>query len=260
MGARLAKVVFQPPSASYRSDPNLIWLVTSCGERIPAFWLESKGAQHTLLFSHGNAEDLGHIVRYFKEFKTRLGVNIFAYEYTGYGMSTGQPREAAVYADIEAAFRYLRDSLRIPWQQIIPYGRSIGTAPSVWLAMRTPVRGLVLQSPMLSIYRIPFEFRFTLPGDIFTNVSRIDKVRCPVFIIHGTRDEIVPVWHGQHLYDCCVKSGTAHAPFWVEDADHNNLENMAGEAFLIRFQRFLWHLERAPILDQLREQEGVSEI
>merc|ERR1719272_2864694 len=103
-------------------------------------------------------------------------------------MSTGTATEVTVYQDIEAAFKYLRDDVGVPWQRIVPYGRSIGTGPSVHLATRTAVRGLVLQSGMMSIYRIPFHFRFTMPGDLFRNVDKISKCSCPVFVIHGTRD------------------------------------------------------------------------
>lgn len=254
MGSSIARLVFQPPASTYAKDPHLIWLNTDLGETIPAFHIQRDGARFTLLFSHGNAEDLGLIIRYFREVSHILRVNVFSYEYTGYGMSTGQPREAAVYADVTAAFRYVRDVLNVPWTQIVPYGRSMGTAPSVHLATLTAVRGIVLQSPMVSIYRIPFQFRFTMPGDVFANIDKIGDVCCPVFIIHGTRDEIVPVWHGQGLYEACRKRGTAYDAFVVEGADHNNLEVQAGEAFYERFHRFLTHLEQTPISDMLRRQ------
>lgn len=56
---------------------------------------------------------------------------------------------------------------------------------------------IMVQSPLLSVYRVAFNFRFTLPGDMFPNVDRIRQVRCPVFVIHGTRDEIVPFRNGE---------------------------------------------------------------
>mmetsp|Transcript_85903 Transcript_85903/g.170512 ORF Transcript_85903/g.170512 Transcript_85903/m.170512 type:complete len:261 (+) Transcript_85903:95-877(+) len=254
MGSNLGRLVFQPPTSSYQRDPHLIWLTTSRSEVIPAFNIPCQGAHYTLLFSHGNAEDLGLIIRYFREVSRQLRVNVFAYEYTGYGMSTGQPKEAAVYADIEAAFNYLRDEMNVPWQQIVPYGRSVGTAPSLHLAARTAVRAIILQSPMLSIYRIPFRLRFTLPGDVFANIDKVSSVCCPVFIIHGTRDEIVPVWHGQTLYEACKKNGIAHDAYVVEGADHNNLEVQAGDAFYERMRGFLRHLEDSPISQMLEGQ------
>jgi len=260
MGSNLARLVFQPPVSSYTKDPNLLWLHTELGEVIPAFFIQREGAHFTLLFSHGNAEDLGLIIRYFREVSHMLHVNIFSYEYTGYGMSTGQPQENHVYADIEAAFKYLRDVIGIPWTQIVLYGRSIGTGPSCHLATRTAVRGVVLQSPMISIYRIAFHFRFTLPGDLFANIDKVRDVSCPMFIIHGTRDEIVPCWHGQSLYEACSKKGIAYDAHWVEGADHNNLETHAGDAFYDRFAKFLQHLQEAPISEDLQRQADKSQL
>eukprot|EP00930_Biecheleria_cincta_P003509 TRINITY_DN104443_c0_g1_i2.p1 TRINITY_DN104443_c0_g1~~TRINITY_DN104443_c0_g1_i2.p1 ORF type:complete len:243 (-),score=16.34 TRINITY_DN104443_c0_g1_i2:45-773(-) len=168
-----------------------------------------------------------------------------------------QPSESSVYADIEAAFTYLRDVRRVPWEQIIAYGRSIGTAPSIHLATMTPVRGLILQSPMTSIFRIPFRLRFTLPGDVFSNIDKIGNVCCPVFVIHGTRDEIVPCWHGQALHDACVKKGTAFQAYVVEGGDHNDLERFAADTFNDRFRHFLQHLKDTPVHDRLRSQAEI---
>lgn len=258
MGAGLGRLVFQPPPSTYGRDPNLLWLTTELNETIPAFYIHKQSARFTLLFSHGNAEDLGLIIRYFKEVSNMLTVSVFAYEYSGYGMSTGRPSEAAVHADVVAAFRYVRDQLGTPWSQIVPYGRSIGTAPSVHLATLTAVRGIVLQSPMVSIYRIPFNFRFTLPGDVFSNVDKIGKVCCPVFIVHGTQDEIVPVWHGQQLHEVCKKAGTAYDAYVVRGADHNNLEVQAGETFYEKLGKFLQHVADTPISEKLSRQAANS--
>jgi len=254
MGANLERLVFQPPASSYQQGPHWIWLTTSRSEAIPAFHIPYQGALYTLLFSHGNAEDLGLFMRDFQDVSRQLRVNVFAYEYTGYGLSTGQPAEAAVYADIEAAFKYLRDEMSVPWQRIVPYGRSVGTAPSLHLASQTAVRGVILQSPMVSIYRIPFHLRFTLPGDLFANIDKVSSVCCPVFIIHGTRDEIVPFWHGQALHEACKKNGIAHDGYVVEGGDHNNLEAHAGDAFYERLRGFLSSLEEIPISQKLERQ------
>lgn len=255
MGAQLVKVIFQPPSPPmYTRDPNLLWLTTAGQESIPAFYIYKEGAYFTLLFSHGNAEDLGIIVSYLREVSSKANVNIFAYEYTGYGMSTGRPKEDSVYQDIEAALKYVQEDIGTPWNQIVPYGRSIGTGPTCHIATRTAVRGVVLQSPMMSIYRIPFHFRFSLPGDMFANIDKVKHMCCPVFIIHGTRDEIVPVWHGQGLHSACMKRGIAHKPHWISGGDHNNIESQAGDIFFDELVRFLQHLEQTPADEMLLAQ------
>jgi len=259
MGAGgLGKLVFQPPDATYTKDPNLIWLHNSEHEVIPAFFID-RDARYTLLFSHGNAEDLGMIIQYFREVSHILEVNIFAYEYTGYGMSTGEPHEMAVYADVEAAFKYLRDIIGVPWDEVVLYGRSLGSGPSIHLASRTAVRAMVLQSPLLSIFRIAFQSRFTLPGDMFANVDKIGQVKCPVYVVHGTKDEIVPFWHGEDLVRNCSK-GVAHQPYWVENGGHNNLEVVARQAFFDNLAKFLQALDKEPLSEDLRLQAKSSPI
>lgn len=258
MGAGISNLVFQPPEATYTKDPNLIWLHTAEHEVIPAFFID-RDAKLTLLFSHGNAEDLGMIIQYFREVSHILEVNIFSYEYSGYGMSTGHPSETGLYADIEAAFKYLRDIIGIPWTEVVLYGRSLGSCPSCHLATKTAVRGMVLQSPLLSVYRIAFNLRMTLPGDLFANVDKVPDVECPTYIVHGTKDEIVPIWHGEELWRN-LKKPVAYEPFWIEGGGHNNLEIMAREPFYERLVEFLRYLETSPVSEGLQTQAANSKL
>eukprot|EP00928_Gymnodinium_smaydae_P053772 TRINITY_DN37691_c0_g1_i1.p1 TRINITY_DN37691_c0_g1~~TRINITY_DN37691_c0_g1_i1.p1 ORF type:complete len:258 (+),score=52.42 TRINITY_DN37691_c0_g1_i1:124-897(+) len=252
MGAAVEKLAFQPPRPTYTRDPNLIWLQTAENEVIPAFFID-RDAKFTLLFSHGNAEDLGMIIRYFREVSHILDVNIFAYEYSGYGMSTGEPNELAVLADIEAAFKYVRDIIGVPWQEIVLYGRSIGSGPTVHLAAATAVRAMVLQSPLLSIFRVAIQSPVTLPGDMFPNVDKISSVRCPTYVVHGTKDEIIPFWHAEELVRNC-REGVAYPPFMIEDGGHNNLEIIARQPFYDNFTKFLQWLEKEDISEELLKQ------
>lgn len=254
MGKALTKVVFQPPEATYTKDPNLIWLNTSEHEVIPAFYID-KDAKYTLLFSHGNAEDLGGVIDKMREVSHILDVNVFAYEYTGYGMSTGSATEQSFYADIEASYKYLHDIVGVPWQQIVVYGWSIGSGPSVHLASRTACRAMVLQSALLSVYRVamPTEsWRVTLPGDMFPNVDRISSVACPVYVVHGTQDEIIPFWHARELSANC-RQDRAYPPFFVENGGHSNLEKVARQEFYDNFLAFLQWLDTQAIPDDLQQ-------
>uniref|UniRef100_A0A7S1LSM7 Serine aminopeptidase S33 domain-containing protein n=1 Tax=Alexandrium catenella TaxID=2925 RepID=A0A7S1LSM7_ALECA len=250
MGSALSMIVFQPPVPSYDKDPNLIWLQTSENEVIPAFFID-KEAKFTMLFSHGNAEDIGMIIQYFREVSHILNVNIFAYEYTGYGLSTGKAHEQAVYADIEAAFKYMRDIIGIPWDEVVLWGRSIGSGPTVHLASKTAVRAMVLQSPLLSIYRVAFSF--SLPGDMFHNVDKIGKACCPIYVMHGTNDEIIHYSHAEELVRS-AKKGVAWPAYIVQNGGHNNLEIIARRSFFDNLAKFLEWLENEDISDELREQ------
>ena len=213
-------------------------------QKIAAFHID-RGAQLTLLFSHGNAEDLGMVYDWFREVSRELDVNVLAYDYTGYGLNTGPCSEEDCFADIEAAFNYATDVLNVPPGRIVLYGRSLGSGPSCHLARQqsvkgSPVCGVVLQSPLMSAYRVAFHFRWTMPGDVFANIDKVAEVRSPVFILHGSRDEVVPYWHGQELY-LALQEPFRYKPFWVEGAGHNNIEMMCREdcSFFNRLNEFL---------------------
>lgn len=171
--------------------------------------------------------DLGMIYDWFREVSRHLDVNVLAYDYDGYGLSEGAPSEKGVYADIEAAFNYLTDVLSVPPDRVILYGRSLGSGPSCHLAMKQskegkPVRGVILQSPVMSAYRVAFHFRFSMPGDLFCNIDKVPHIRSPIFIMHGRRDEVVPFWHGQELYLATQPQFQAD-PFWVESAGESRV-------------------------------------
>lgn len=143
MGIHLSTIVFQPPEVTYtHARRPLIWLRTTRGSQVPAFHLDNQ-SKITVLFSHGNAEDLGMIYEWFVSFSRNLRVNVFAYDYEGYGKATGSPSETSCYEDIDAAFTYLVENQKIPPENIVLYGRSLGTGPSLYLADRLAKAGIM---------------------------------------------------------------------------------------------------------------------
>ena len=134
-------------------------------------------------------------------FLKNVHVNAVVYEYTGFGESNGKvPSEKSLYDDIETVFLYLTENLNVSSDRIILYGRSIGSGPSCYLAEKYNVAGVILHSPIMSVLRVVFNLRFTLPFDKFPNINRVSKINCPIFIIHGKRDEIVPFYHAEELF------------------------------------------------------------
>ncbi len=259
MGDLISSLLFQPPSPTYLHPSRHFWLTNKYQNRIPAFFIERPNAKVTILFSHGNAEDLGMIYDWFNDLARVLRVNIMAYDYSGYGKSMGsvggihnngtnggsssngnvhnnrnvnvrgnQPCEEYVYADIEAAYDYLLNIRKLKPEEIVLYGRSLGSGPSCYLASKTAqmgrsVAGVILQSPLLSAFRVAFNFRFTMVWDKFPNIDYAPNIRCPVFIVHGTQDEVVPFYHGEDLFLSLTQEWRAK-PFWVVGAGHNNIE------------------------------------
>ena len=228
MGSSISSLLFQPPPCTFLHPTRHIWLHPTPTTKIPAFHI-TNGNDITVLFSHGNAEDLGMIYDWFVEFSKVLSVDVFCYDYTGYGKSTGpKPSEENVYRDVLCAYRHLTEVKGVHHTRIVLYGRSLGSGPSCYMAEKAsmdslPVAGVILQSPLLSAYRVAFPFRFTLWGDKFPSVTRMKRITSPVFVIHGTQDEVVPFWHGETLWSTTLPAWRAK-PFWVLGAGHNNIE------------------------------------
>ena len=97
----------------------------------------------------------------------------------------------------------------------------MGSGPSCHLAEKHKLGGLILQSAFLSIFRVFVHFRFNLPYDSFINQDLIGNIKCPVFIIHGTNDEIVPFENSEYLYKY---SNQLFPPLYVKGAGHNDIQ------------------------------------
>lgn len=224
-------IMFPSPKASYQDNalnfPPVIKLNTQDGKKISAIYLKNPKAKQTILFSHGNGEDLGSIL-FLLEVLQRIGFSVFAYDYHGYGSSEGSPSEHTTYLDIKAAYVYLTQTLAIPPQDIILYGRSIGTGPTLELAQQAAVGGIILESPMVSTFRV-ITILPLFPIDKFRNNQKIAKVRAPILFIHGTEDKTIPIWHGKYLYNL------ANSPkrfYPVEGAGHNDVMAVGGDRYL----------------------------
>ncbi|XP_069505597.1 alpha/beta hydrolase domain-containing protein 17A isoform X2 [Ambystoma mexicanum] len=130
---------------------------SSRGNRIGCMYIRCvPGARFTILFSHGNAVDLGQMSSFYIGLGTRINCNIFSYDYSGYGVSTGRASEKNIYADIDAAWQALRTRYGISPENIILYGQSIGTVPTVDLASRYECAAVVLHSALTSGIRVAF--------------------------------------------------------------------------------------------------------
>lgn len=112
--------------------------------------------QYTVLFCHGNAVDLGQMSSFFVGLGSRINCNILAFDYSGYGCSTGSASESNLYKDTEAAFQTLLSRYRLQPDQVILYGQSIGTVAITDLATRHEVAGVILHSPLMSGMRVAF--------------------------------------------------------------------------------------------------------
>ncbi len=233
------KLIFQPQISTYDDDSKIIKLKTANGEKISARFYENPSAAQTILFSHGNAEDLQTADSLIKELQ-KNGFAVLVYDYRGYGTSEGTPTEEHVYQDIDAAYEYLTEKLKIPPEKIIAHGRSLGAAVAIDLAARKKLGGLIVESSFVSAFRVLTKYPI-LPFDKFKNITKIKNINCPVLFIHGKKDEVIPIWHGEKLF---AAANQPRFSLWLDGAGHNDIYRIGGTTYLQRIRDFADNLPK----------------
>jgi alpha-beta hydrolase superfamily lysophospholipase len=220
-------LIFQPPSSGYQDPEEFLKLQTKTGKRISAIYLPYEKATYTVLYSHGNAEDLSGMRPVLEEIR-KWGFNVFAYDYQGYGSSEGKPSESNAYDDVDAAYEYLTATLQIPPEQIIAYGHSVGSAVAVDLASRKPLGALIVESGFITAFRVVTRVPI-LPFDKFRNLAKIGNLNCPVLISHGKQDTVVASWHSEKLFEFASQPTRL---ILLEGAGHNDVMLFVGKRYL----------------------------
>lgn len=200
-----------------------------------------------ILYSHGNAADIGQMFEFLVLLRDYLNVNVLHYEYVGYGLAKdqGSPSEKDTYESVEAAFNFLVNQQGVSPSDIIIFGTSVGSGPSCHIASKHPnLRGLILECPFASIMRVVSNSVLARPLDMFQNISKIDQVKFPVLIIHGTLDDVVPFEHGKALWEK-VPDQYKYEPQWVQNGNHHNLiELLTVRGYITVLNTFLTHCQK----------------
>lgn len=231
---RADSMIFLPQPSSYQDTKDIIKLKSEDSTKLSATYLLNPKAKYTILYAHGNAEDLGDIKPILEKLRG-YGFSVFAYDYRGYGTSEGTPSEQNAYKDIDAAYNYLTQQLKISPDKIIVIGRSVGGGSAVDLAARKPLAGLILESTFTSAFKVKVPFPI-LPFDKFTNLEKIKKVKSPVLVMHGKADEVIPFSHGEQLF---AAAQSPKLSLWVEGAGHNDFDSVAGARYGKILQEFV---------------------
>jgi hypothetical protein len=179
-------------------------LETADGGRLAAWWVPSESPRGVLLFCHGNAGNISDRLDSIRIFN-RLGLNLFIFDYRGYGKSSGSPSEQGIYRDTETAWNYLEQIRRIDPQKIVVFGRSLGGPIAVRISKTHRPGALILEAAFTSLKEAA---RDRLPGfivnlfvpDQYPTIRYLPMVQCPVLIIHSRDDEVIPFHHGEALF------------------------------------------------------------
>ncbi len=227
------------PSRQLKNTPTLygldyqdVWLPISDKQgqiqRIHGWWIEAKQPNApVILYFHHNAVNIGANVSQALQFH-QLGYSVFLFDYRGFGQSEGAfPTESQVYEDAQIAWDYLTQERKIPGNQIIIYGHSIGGAIAIDLASKnSESAALIVHNSFTSMRDMTkrFGLYWLLPIELiltqqFESIEKMKKVKMPVLIITGTNDIQIPLEMGQRLYKTAPESKQLIV---VESGGHDN--------------------------------------
>jgi len=184
-----------------------IFLKTQDGLQINAWFIPAKAAkseEFTILFSHGNGGNISHRISKIA-ILSELGLNVFIYDYRGYGRSQGRPSESGIYLDARAAYNYLTSERGISTDKIIAYGESLGAAVTVDLAAKVELRALILEGAFSRAQDMAKEIYPFMPSFLiyskFDSLAKIKNITFPKLFIHSLSDEIIPIELARKLFN-----------------------------------------------------------
>jgi len=171
----------------------------------------------TILYIHGNGENVSQLVDWGAQMRSDFRCNVLIFDYAGYGKSEGKPTAPGVLLDGLAALNYLTEQEKIPVNQIIVFGFSLGGSVAVDLASKHEMKALIVESSFTSLGEMGREIFPFIPAEYLlreqlASVKKIGNVRSPVFISHGRADQVVPFSQGQRLYEAANEPKTFFIP------------------------------------------------
>ena len=204
---------------------------------LSAWYLPAPDPRHVLMYCHGNAGDLRDWVHAMPPF-LQMGCSMLLFDYRGYGKSQGKPSEAGLYLDGEAVWNWVAAKAEDEGVTTVILGKSLGSAIATHAAAQTPPAMLILDSAFTSMREIAMSTTPWLPDamlpELYESLNEAPQLTCPTLLVHGRNDTLVPLSHGQQLYEAMTCPKTINI---IDGADHNNLSsfpeyNAAIQAFL----------------------------
>lgn len=233
------KKLLQTPSA-LGLDYEDAYFTTNDGITLHGWYIPSPVSRGTVLFSHGNAGNISGRLETIRMLY-RLGMNVLMYDYRGYGKSKGRRiSEEGTYSDILAAWNYLRINKKVPADQIVVMGRSLGGGVTAWLASQIRPAGVILESTFTSATDLAAELYPILPVRLmmkfeYPTLQHLKKNTAPLLVLHSKDDGLIPFHHGRELYQ--------HAPepksFFEMGGSHGNGHVLSGKGYIEALDQFL---------------------
>lgn len=211
------------PASAGLPEVREVTLTTPDGVQLVAWYGAAKPNQPTLLYFHGNAGNLLSRAGRMGEYLAK-GRGMLMLSYRGYGGSGGKPTEAANVADARLAYQWLLDA-GVDAKHIVLYGESLGSGVAVQVATSCPVGGVILDAPYTSIADVGARIYPYLPVrslllDRYESLPRIANLSAPLLIVHGERDDLIPIKMGRRLFDAAPEPKQFAAIAGAGHADH----------------------------------------
>jgi fermentation-respiration switch protein FrsA (DUF1100 family) len=244
------KLIFFPDSRVSATPRDLglafddVFFTTRDGVRLNGWFVPYSDRQPTLLWFHGNAGNISHRLENIKLLHERVNVNIFIFDYRGYGRSEGTVSEEGTYMDAEAAAAHLQQRYGITPERLVLFGRSLGAAVATEMATRMEPLAVILEGPFASIRDMARDMFPFLPVSLFLAtrydvVEKIGRIRAPLLVLHGEFDEIVPISQGRKVFDAAPQP---KAFYTIARAGHNDTYRVGGDPYFAAFRK---HIEGA---------------
>jgi pimeloyl-ACP methyl ester carboxylesterase len=211
------------------------------GARLFGWYVETRADRPVMLWCHGNA---GNIINRLDNMQLlyQLGLSVFLFDYRGYGKSQAvRPGEEGLYHDAIGAYEYLTRIRKIRPERIVLFGRSLGAAVAGELATQRPAAALILESSFPSIEAVAKFHYAGLPvhmllGAEFRLIDRLPQLSLPKLVIHGDKDDIIPIELGRQVFDAANPPKDWYA---IPGADHNDTYQVGGGTYFRRLGEFI---------------------
>jgi len=177
----------------------------SDGVKLTGWYVPAEDARGTILFCHGNGGNISHRLDTLTILNA-LKVNVFIFDYRGYGASEGEPSEEGTYLDAEAAWTYLAEERKAAPDDVVVFGRSLGGGIASHLATTHTPRALVLESTFTSVADMAAGIYWYMPVHLlcrfgYTVEKNMTQVKCPVLVVHSPQDDMVPYAQGRKVFE-----------------------------------------------------------
>ncbi|MBT6345778.1 MAG: alpha/beta hydrolase [Nitrospina sp.] len=217
-----------------------IYFTAEDGVKLHGWFIPAENAVATLLWFHGNAGNISHRLDNIQRL-ARLNLNVFIFDYRGYGRSEGVPSEAGIYKDSQAAYDAVLRLDGVSVDTLFLFGRSLGGICAVQTAMNWPAKGLLLESVFTNSSDMARKIFPLIPlgwamKSKLDAVSKVPHLRLPKLFLHGTDDEIVPYDMGRKLFDAAAEPKTFYS---IAGAGHNDTYVLGGDEYFNALNQFI---------------------